>query len=351
VNPAGSVRTVHVVVPDGVDDAARPSGGNVYDRRVCAGLRAVGWDVHEHPVGSGWPAPTADATRSLGTVVAGLPDGALVLVDGLVASTAPEVLVPQARRLDLVVLVHMPFGDVRERAVLCAARAVVTTSEWTRAELLRAHPLRPTAVHVARPGTDRARLATGTPGGGAVLCVAAVLPQKGHDVLLAALARLADRTWTCRCVGALDRDPGFVARLRRRADRDGIGDRVEFTRPRAGAALARTYAAADVLVLASRAETYGMVLTEALARGVPVIATDVGGVAEAVGSNAEGERPGLLVRPGDPAALAVALARWLDERPLRDHLRRVARERRATLPGWAATTARVAAALTELVPV
>jgi glycosyltransferase involved in cell wall biosynthesis len=124
--------------------------------------------------------------------------------------------------------------------------------------------------------------------------------------------------------------------MRRRA-----GDRVQFVGTRTGPDLDRAYAAADLLVLASHAETYGMVVTEALARGLPVIATDVGGVAEALGH----PRPGLLVAPGDPAALGAALRRWLEDGELRDRLRRAARGRRGSLRTWAATSAEVASAL------
>ena len=102
---------VHVVVPDGIDDPARPSGGNAYDRRVCRGLAAIGWSVREHAVAGSWPRPDAAACAALAGVVQRIPDGAVVLLDGLIASAAPEVLVPQAGRLRLVVLVHMPLGD------------------------------------------------------------------------------------------------------------------------------------------------------------------------------------------------------------------------------------------------
>ncbi len=163
---------VHVVVPDGIDDPARPSGGNAYDRRVCRGLTAIGWSVHEHAVPGAWPRPDAASFAALAGVVQRIPDGAVVLLDGLVASTAPEVLVPQASRLRLVVLVHMPLGhrpaddeadDVRtrERAVLSAAAAVVTTSAWTRRRLLELYALPADRVHVAEPGVDAADLAPG----------------------------------------------------------------------------------------------------------------------------------------------------------------------------------------------
>jgi glycosyltransferase involved in cell wall biosynthesis len=353
------MRAVHVVVPDGIDDPASPSGGNAYDRRVCRGLAAIGWSVHEHPAEGSWPRPDAAARASLTGVIAEMPDGAVVLIDGLIASTVPEVLVPEAGRLNLVVLVHMPLGDglpgervpdarVQERAVLSAAAAVVTTSTWTRRWLLDRYTLSPDRVHVAEPGVDAAEIAWGTAAGGELLCVAALTPGKGHDVLLAALATITDLPWRCVCVGTLTRDPGFVERLDRQAQDDGIGDRVRFAGPRTGADLDVAYAAADALVLATRAETYGMVVTEALARGLPVVATTVGGVPEALGLGADGSRPGLLVPPGDTEALAAALRCWLGDTVLRQHFRKVARERRVALPGWSATAVQISRILAEV---
>src|SRR3954469_12767144 len=332
---AAAVTAVYVVVPDAIDDPARPSGGNSYDRHVCRGLASMDWSVHEHAV------PGSSLTALAG-VVERIPDEALVLVDGLIASNAPEVLVPHATRIRLAVLMHMPLGDDRERAVLEAAAAVITTSAWSRGRLLELYALAADRVHVAEPGVEPAVLAPGSKGGGALLCVAAVIAGKGHDILLEALATITDLAWHCVCVGSLDRDPVFAERLRRRAPTD----RVSFTGPRTGADLDRSYGAADLLVLASRAESYGMVVTEALARGLPVVVTEVGGVTEALGHGAEGIRPGLLIPPEDPAALGAALRAWLGDAALRGRLRRAARERRASLPGWSATTSVVARVLT-----
>lgn len=338
---------LHLVVPDGVDDPARPSGGNTYDRRLRGGLLATAWDVREHAVAGRWPRPRGGDLGALARVIADVPDGALTLVDGLIASAAPGVLVPGAARLRLVVLVHMPLEDDGEAAVLDAASAVVTTSRWTRERLLARYPLRPERVHVAEPGVDPAPPAPGTGTGGALLCVAAVTPDKGHEVLLGALARVADEPWRCDCVGPLDRDAGFAAAVRRQAAADGIAGRVTFRGPLAGDELDRAYQAADVTVLASRAETYGMVVTEALARGLPVIASGVGGVPEALGRTPGGRLPGLLVPPGDAVALAGALREWLRDAGLRHRLRESARERRTALPGWAQTADRVAHAVRE----
>jgi glycosyltransferase involved in cell wall biosynthesis len=350
------VTTVHAVLPDGIDDPARPSGGNVYDRQVCDGLASLGWSVHEHPVPGFWQRPDAASFGALTAVIQRIPDGAIVLLDGLVASPAPEVLVPQARRLRLAVLVHLPLGDrpprdetddarAREHAVLSAVAAVVTTSAWTRRRLLELYRLTAERVHVAEPGVNAAEIAGGTPAGGALLCVAPVMFNKGHDVLLDALARISDLAWECVCVGSLDRDPAFAEGVRRRAVDAGIGDRVRFPGPRTGADLDRSYASADVMVLASRAETYGMVVTEALARGLPVIATEVGGLTEALGRAGDGTRPGRLVAPDDAAALAASLRDWLSDTELRRRLRRAAGERRKSLPGWRRTTSVLAGVL------
>jgi glycosyltransferase involved in cell wall biosynthesis len=344
---------VHVVLPGDVDDPAAPSGGNVYDRRVCAGLAETGWTVREHDVG-------ADQ------VLSSLPDGALVLIDGLAAVAVPAALAAHADRLRLVVLLHMVFGDTfdhlrgAEREVLRAAAAVVTTSEWTRRRVLSAYRLSDDAVHVAAPGVDPAPVsagsagpagsasAAGTAGGGELLCVAAVAPHKGHDVLVAALGLLVDLDWRCVCVGSLTRDPAFVADLRARLSAGDLAERFVLAGPRTGADLAASYATADLLVHPSRGESYGMVVAEALAHGIPVLASDVGGVPEALGGGVPEARgvapgaavPGMLVPPGDPDALAEALRRWLTQPTLRARLRESARVRRTTQTDWA-TTARL----------
>jgi len=350
------VTEVHVIVPAGIDDPARPSGGNTYDRRVCAGLAALGWTVHEHGVPGAWPRPGEEGHAALAHAVRRIPDGAVVLLDGLIASAAPEALAPHARRLRQVVLVHMPLGHrppeeeaatirVRERTVLAAAAAVVTTSAWTRRRLGELYTLPAEKVHVAEPGADTAGPAPGTETGGALLCVAAVTADKGHDVLLDALATATDLAWRCTCVGSVDGDPRFADGVRRATRTRGLGDRVRFSGPRTGTQLDRAYAAADLLVLASRAETYGMVVTEALARGLPVLAAEVGGVPEALGHGQDGTRPGLLVRPGDPAALGAALRDWLGDAELRGRLRRAALQRRASLRRWPATASVLAGVL------
>jgi glycosyltransferase involved in cell wall biosynthesis len=344
---------VHFVVPEGIDDPERPSGGNAYDRRVSDGLRALGWDVPEHAVAGHWPVGDAPARAALATALARIPDGGVVMIDGLIASAVPQVMLPQAGRIRLVVAVHMPLGTtadagVDERSVLSAAAGVITTSHWTRQWLIDRYDLTPGRVHAAQPGVDPADLAPGTSSGVELLCVAALAPHKGHDVLLGALAKVADLPWRCTCIGSLLRDPAFVDGLRRQAHGDGIDDRVRFAGPRTGTDLDTAYASSDLLVLASHAETYGMVVVEALAHGLPVVATEVGGLPEALGQTSDGRRPGVLVPPGDAGAFAAALRDWLSDSDLRRRLRRAAHERRGALTGWPTTAGRIADILAEV---
>jgi glycosyltransferase involved in cell wall biosynthesis len=339
---------LHLIVPDSIDDAVRPSGGNIYDRRLRDRLVGRGWHIQQHLLSGAWPAGDKAA---LAAALSGGRDGSAVLVDGLIASDAPEVIVPAARRLRLSVLVHMPLGldagdrvRARESAVLSAAATVIATSEWTASWLAGAYGLG--RVRVAIPGVDPASLAPPQEDGSRLLCVGAVSRHKGHDVLCDALRRVAARPWRCTCAGSLDREPDLAARLARQAA-TGLPGRIRWTGPLDGGDLAAVYHDSDLLVLPSRAETYGMVITEALARGLPVIASNVGGTPEALGAASGGDRPGLLVSPGDAAALAAALGSWLTDARLRARLRRAAVDRREALTGWDVTVERIATALAE----
>lgn len=344
---------LHVVLPGAVDDPAAPSGGNRYDRAVCDRLSRTR-DVHEIAIPGAWPRPAPAARHALAGALADVPDGAVVLLDGLVACGVPEVLEPVAGRLRLVVLVHLPLGDetgldpaeaaglsaAEGRVLRAAARTVVTSTAAAR-RVARLHGLPVDRIAVAPPGVEAAPLAVPSESGGRLLCVAAVTPRKGQDVLVRALEQLADLAWSCTCVGALDR-AGFLPESPLVTER-----RVQFVGARGGDELAASYAAADLLVLPSRAETYGMVVTEALARGLPVLATAVDGVPEALGAAPDGAMPGMLVPPGDAGALAAALRRWLTDAGLRQRWRSAARARRDTLDDWDETTRRLSEALED----
>ncbi|NUR72167.1 MAG: glycosyltransferase family 4 protein [Hamadaea sp.] len=316
--------TVYFAVPNDID--ATPSGGNIYDRRVIDGLGA-----DELTVAGSWPHPSPADLERLDQALSLLPDQATVVVDGLVGSAAPAVLA-RHQQLRLILLMHMPLSTPEEEQALRATRAVVTTSQWTRRLLISLYAYRSDRVHVAEPGVDAAAVHPATAAGSRLVCVAAVTPGKGHDILVDALATLDDLEWTLDCVGPLDRDPAFVDAVGKQINAAGLSDRIVLCG-------VRTRWDGDLLCHASRSETYGMVIAEALARGMPVVATDVGGVPEALG------RGGLLVPPDDPASFARAVRAWLTDPHVRTDLRTAALARRATLTGWDETVRRFAAAL------
>ena len=346
---------VTFVLPGDVDDAAVASGGNTYGRRMCEHLPA-----RKVAIPGTWP---LGDPATLAETLAALPDGEVVVIDGLVACGWPEVIGPAAGRLRLAVLLHLPLGDeagldpalaadldARERATLHAAGAVVATSPWSARRVVEHHDLDPGRVHVVAPGTDPAPLAAGTDGRSRLLCVAAVTPHKGQDLLVEALAGVAGLSWTCVCVGPLRRDPAFVDRVRGLIDRLGLADRVTLAGPRTGDALEASYAVADLVVLPSQAETYGMVVAEALMRGIPVLSAAVGAVPDTLGREPDGSVPGILVSERDPTAFAAALRRWLIEPDLPERLRAVARRRGRTLPGWPAAARELSTVLARLEP-
>ncbi|HEX2320444.1 MAG TPA: glycosyltransferase family 4 protein [Streptosporangiaceae bacterium] len=347
---------MHVIVPEGFDDPGQPTGGNIYDRRVCAGMVEAGWEVLVTTVAAAWPVPGPGARADLARIVSAIPDGATVLIDGLIASPAATQLLPHIGRIRMTVLLHMPLATVldtdhdasaqrSERVVLGAATGVVATSEWTRKQVVTRYAIPAHRVHVARPGVDQAA-APPRPVRGHLICVGVLSHHKGQDLLVEALAGLAELDWQCVLAGPLDREPGYVEQLQTRITRLGYRHRVQLTGVLTGAALSHEYMTADLLVAPSRSESYGMTVTEALAHGLPVIAAAVGGLPEALGSTADGTCPGRLVPADDPAALAAALGDWLSDERYRHQLRAAARQRRSTLRSWEQTTQEIMNALT-----
>lgn len=348
------MRRVHFLIPG---DVATRTGGYLYDRRIMAGLTALGWRVELHRLDASFPMPTPAALAGADAVLTALPERARVVVDGLALGAMPDVAALHRERLRLVALVHHPLAletgldeatrqrlYVSERAALRCVRGVIVTSPST-VRTLADYGSAPEQCAVVLPGTDPAPLAEGSGGGEWTwLCVASLTPRKGHAVLFRALARLAALPWRLRCAGSADFDPATAAGLQTLAVELGLAGRIAFLGPLEETALAVEYRRADGFVLPSYHEGYGMALAEALARGLPLVSTTAGAIPDTVPAEA-----GLLVPPGDEAALAGALARVMTEPELRERLTAGARAARLALPDWPTTCARFAAAL-EAIP-
>lgn len=347
----GVNKHLHFLLPG---DPASRTGGYRYDARILAELAGRGWTVHHHRLSGRFPDPDTAALEHAAETLAALPDNALVLIDGLAGGAMPEPLRAQAERLRLVPLVHHPLAletglDAArreqlyhsERAALATARRVIVTSPHT-ARLLADYAVPAERIGVVVPGTDPAPLAAGSGGGELqLLCVASLTPRKGHAVLFRALAELAALPWRLRCVGGAHYDPVIAAWLERLRHEPGLAERIELAGEFDDERLADAYHNADVFVLASHYEGYGMVLSEALARGLPIVATTGGAMPDTVPEDA-----GLLVAPGDVSALADALRRVLSDADLRRALQEGARRARSGLPDWSESADRLAAELT-----
>jgi glycosyltransferase involved in cell wall biosynthesis len=340
----------HFLIPGDPDTR---TGGYLYDRRVMAGLTALGWRAELHGLDATFPTPTPAALRAADAVLAALPEQALAVIDGLALGAMPEVAAAHRDRLRLIALVHHPLAletgldevqrqrlYVSEREALRHVRQVIVTSPNTVRALVD-YAVSPERCTVVPPGTDPAPLAQGSGSEEWVLlCAASLTPRKGHAVLFRALAQLKHLPWRLRCAGSDALDSATAAMLRALIGELGLTHRIELLGELDADGLAVCYQQADVFVLPSWYEGYGMVLAEALVRGLPIISTTAGAIPDTVPADA-----GLLVPPADTAALADALARVLTEPELRQRLAAGARAARRTLPDWPNVCAQFAATL------
>ncbi len=354
---------IEFVVPG---DIKTPTGGYIYDREVIAGLTERGLRVQLHSLDASFPTPTPAALREARAMFAGLAAGSVVVIDGLALPGLDRLLADEARRLALVALVHHPVAletgldpleaerfAALERRALSYAQRVITTSQWT-ARTLAADGVPISQLRVVEPGVDR-RKTRGSADPKAslgdaappemlnLLCVGTLTPRKGHALLFEALNELRDRSWHLTCAGSLLRDAQHVAALQHQIERFSLRKRVSLLGDLDRDALERQYARADVFVLPSYLEGYGMALAEAVAFGLPVVSTTAGAIPETVPANAS-----VLVAPGDSRALAKALAGVIDDPARRATLAANARAARASLPTWATAATKFAAALDGL---
>jgi glycosyltransferase involved in cell wall biosynthesis len=348
------VQSLDVLIPG---DLESRTGGYGYDRRMIAGLRARGWSVAVHALDGSFPSPTRAAREHVARTLAGLDEGAILLVDGLAFGAMADEADHERARLRLVALVHHPLAaetgldpDVArlladsERRALAAARLVVVTSRAT-AISLEPYGVPHTGIVVVEPGTDRRPVAQGSRDGSLqLLCVASVVPRKGYDTLIDALEGLRSLDWRLTCVGSLARHPDTVNRLRTRIDAAHLADRVTIEGELDQAAVAQRYDRADLFVLPTLHEGYGMAVAEALAHGVPIISTPTGAIPDLAADGG-----GLLVRPGDRRALADALFAVMTNPGLRQRLRAGAMRTRDRLPTWDDAAGKMSHALDSVV--
>jgi glycosyltransferase involved in cell wall biosynthesis len=340
-------------------DRAIPTGGNVYNQNLLAELRALGVEVRLDTLSGPWPEGNASSHARLARALQEAPTS---IVDGIVACGAPDVIAAavESGRV-IIILVHLPISDEvglepsrRERYAALEARAiqaasgVLCTSRWSAAQLSRRFGRRDVAVAVAgvRPAAvARGSQQTGHP---RFLTLGSLTPTKDQLTLVRALTQVAELAWTAALVGSDRAAPNYAAQVRAEIAAAGLGERIAVPGMLGGDALDREWDAADLLIVPSRTETYGLVIGEALARGIPAVVPAGTGAVEALHQGVTSQSdaaPGTTVPPDDPQSLAALLRSWLTDAPLRHAWRQAALAQRDTLPGWQQTAAAVLAYL------
>lgn len=338
-------------------DLETPTGGYAYDRAVLARLPRLGIRAQHLQLPGSYPEPSGEDLAETGRLFAGLDPKTVLLIDGLAFGAMPESVVRRIRQ-PIIALVHHPLGyepglpeerareliDL-ERKALKSAKRVIVTSPFTKRLLVAELGVPEAAITVAMPGTEPAERAHGTGQPLQLLSVGSITPRKGHPVLVEALAPLAGLDWRLMIAGPKDRDEAALGELQNAIAHHGLEDRITLSGALGQQQIARAYAAADVFVLPSLFEGFGMVLTEAMARGLPIVCTTGGAAAETVPDSAA-----LKVSPGAVAPLSEALQRVMSDAGLRRRLADAAWQAAQHLPRWEQTANRIAAAVREMAP-
>ena len=324
-------------------DISAPTGGYIYDRHIIDGLRALGWQVDLLGLGEGFPFPSVQTLREAHAALSALPHGLPIVIDGLALGVMPDVVAAIKKDRPVIALVHHPLAfesglaveqaaylkDTEQRALRHVSHVIVTSPATAR-DLTAYFSVAKERVDAVVPGTDRAEFSSGSQSEiVSLLCVGSIIPRKGFDVLLPALYQLRDLPWKLIIAGDRSRHEQAPRQLDLDIERFGLADRVTVLGAVTASMLAELYARADVFVLASHFEGFGMAYAEALAHGLPVIGTTGGAIPDTVPSDA-----GLLVEPGNVDTLAIALKRMIASKDVREQFAHGARRVALTQPTW-----------------
>ena len=350
------------------------TGGYLYDKHVSQELAEQGWDVDILSLDAGFPiVDEAVKQATVQRLAAVAPDRDLV-IDGLALGALGEHAQAIRLRRVFVALVHHPLAlelglapDVAqklhtsERVALGAASGVIVTSPTTSQTLIDQYGVAADQIEVIEPGVDRPRVSPSASPSALphtsppkpdlkdtnvplkLLSVGAIVPRKGFDVLIQALSQLADLPWTLDIVGDDQRAAETVTQLTALIAQCGLTDRVQLLGAQPREALNHHYQQADVFVLASHYEGYGMAYAEALAWGLPTIGTNGGASAQTL------DTPAARVVPtNDAPSLAMALRDLMTDERTRADMRAAALKHASALPTWSSVGERFARALNRM---
>ncbi|MES0883049.1 glycosyltransferase family 4 protein [Roseibium sp. SCP14] len=324
-------------------DIDTPTGGYGYDRRIIAGLQALGWQVELLPLGPGFPFPSAETLDDVRRKLEDLPSETCLVVDGLAYGVLAEAAEAVSRRMTLIALVHHPLCQenglgsdnaedllASERQALSFARHVIVTSAATATQVEELFTIPKEQITVILPGNERQEPVLRQPSETLkLLAVGTVVPRKGYDLLFEALKELSTHQWQLDIVGGIDVDPKCYLSLLVQVDACGFADCITFHGAISPDELSGFYRRADVFVLASRYEGYGMAYTEALAHGLPVIGSGGGAVRDTLP-----EEAAIYCGTENVGLLREALELMMSDRVKRSTMAEAARVAALKLPSW-----------------
>ncbi len=336
---------------------ATPTGGYAYARKILP-LLAKRMETQACALPAGFPFP-ADAVLEEAARAMREADrpGTVFLIDGLAFGAMPAGLIASLRS-PIAALVHHPLGLEEgltsaektrllslEGQALALARAIIVPSRGTAHELNRLFAIPAAKLTIAEPGILRGERAMGSPQGEPlhIVCVGSLTPRKGFAVLIDALNALSGFSWRATIAGSPDLSPETAAEVKRKIAAYGLAERVRLVGQLDERAVSALYSSGDIFALASYYEGYGMAFAEAMAHGLPIVASGDGAVANTVPSQA-----GIVCAPGDANAIANALRALLTDDSLRQAKAERAWQHGQTLPQWSETAAIIARALERI---
>lgn len=332
-------------IPGDIDTV---TGGYGYARKVITGLPEFGVTAHHIALPGSFPMPSDADLALTRRLLEQLHPSTPVLFDGLAYGALPPGFTNDLAS-PIIALVHHPLGFetglaparerqllASERAALRHAKAVVVSSPLTARVLGDTFDVEAERVTIAVPGTAPATRSIGTGTPFQMLAVGSLIPRKGYAVLIEALAHL-DGDWHATIVGSPDHDLDEANRVREAVMASGRRGQITLAGQLPGADLARLYARADLFVMPSLYEGYGMVLAEALARGLAIVCTTGGAAAETVPDGAA-----IKVPPGDAAVLGAAIEALMRDPARRGEIAASSWAAGRDLPQWPETVRRIA---------
>lgn len=348
-------------------DYEQKTGGWIYNRHLISWLDRHFGGVCEMTVPVCFPTPDAAVMREIAAMFDEIEPGAVMVMDHIYGCMLLPVL--EGRPFRLVLVYHHSVVEERgagvlpispqggrskgardtdqssiEQSALRRADAVVVTSDESHAYIASRYGIAAEKIITAKPGNDPVPQSPAHDAGPwHLLSVGAVIPRKRYEFLVEALSKLERSDWSLTIAGNTERYPDYVIDLQNLVDARALSDHVTLLGELPAPALAALWGRTHLYVASSFYEGYGMAISEAICRGVPVISTPSGAVASWAGEAA------VLVDADDPAEMTARITAIMADPVAYTQARERTVGFAEALPSWEENMARVGEGVRRLV--